>query len=842
MPEQQANQPITLSSFADWCKHKNCLTREARHTVEMLLEIAGTSDCDEAQKVLLNLTELHLNDNQITDINPLSALTNLTELSLGHNQITDITGLSALTNLTSLGLGDNQITDITSLSALTNLTFLGLGDNQITDITSLSALTNLTELSLEYNKITDITSLSALTNLKSLGLGNNKITDITSLSALTNLTHLNLEYNKITDITSLSALTNLTKLRLYINKITDITGLSGLTNLTELYLNNNKVTDITSLSGLTNLTELNLDRNQITDISPLSALTNLTILYLLSNQITDISPLLALINLTKLSLIDNQITDITWLSALTNLTELNLYNYQITDITWLSALTNLTELNLDSNQITNITSLSALTNLTKLVLNFNQITDITSLSALTNLTKLVLGDNQITDITSLSALTNLTELSLGDNQITDITSLSALTNLTDLDLASNQITDITSLAALTNLTWLRLDDNQITDITSLAALTNLTQLSLRNNQITYFNLSSELRQKYLTLSTTPIDAQKATETVKKIYAAIGREAPQVIVCSSPQVASMKLPKQLKISWISQLQKWEIGVVNIVRRNRFLNELFQWVDVGCSSQRWRDALGYETRLEQSADDILDSEFQDLVENYRESLGGDIMGEPYYLTPLTPTHMVEEINGNEFLIAKFGVTLDQKAQELFRCKQQLFEHCGWIFPFEKVCLVCDRPLHLRFDAENRLHAEGEPAIAFADGYSLYFHHGVKLPEKYRKVHPALWQAEWLLSESNAELRRVLIETIGYDRICQELALTELDSWQEYTLLSMEFDDDFDDDGNPKPIYLLKMTCPSTGFIHALRVPPEVRSAKEAIRWVNWDIDPEEFSVQT
>jgi hypothetical protein len=165
-----------------------------------------------------------------------------------------------------------------------------------------------------------------------------------------------------------------------------------------------------------------------------------------------------------------------------------------------------------------------------------------------------------------------------------------------------------------------------------------------------------------------------------------------------------------------------------------------------------------------------------------------------------------------------------------------------PFEKICLVCDRPLHLRFDSANELHAEGEPAIAFADGYSLYFHHGVKLPEKYGKVHPDLWQAEWLLSEENAELRRLLIQRIGYDRICQELEVTELDSWQEYTLLSIEFDDDFDDEGNAKPIYLLKMTCPSTGFIQALRVPPDLESAQEAIRWVNWGIAPEEFSVQT
>lgn len=41
---------------------------------------------------------------------------------------------------------------------------------------------------------------------------------------------------------------------------------------------------------------------------------------------------------------------------------------------------------------------------------------------------------------------------------------------------------------------------------------------------------------------------------------------------------------------------------------------------------------------------------------------------------------------------------------------------------------------------------------------------------------------------------------------------------------------------------MTCPSTSFIHALRVPPDINSAREAINWVNWGIDPEEFSVQT
>ncbi len=282
--------------------------------------------------------------------------------------------------------------------------------------------------------------------------------------------------------------------------------------------------------------------------------------------------------------------------------------------------------------------------------------------------------------------------------------------------------------------------------------------------------------------------------------------------------------------------------NLGSAKSLLKELFQVVDAGASAMILWNCLWNIRILEPDSDRILLAEFDELVKKYREWLAANFLSYSNYLEPLTPTTLLKEIHVTEFFISKLGVTLDQKAQELLRCKKQLLEHCGWIFPFKKICVICDRPLHLRFDSENLPHAEGEPAIAFADGYSLYFHHGVKLPEQYGKVHPNLWQAQWLLSEENAELRRLLIQRIGYDRICQELEVTELDSWQEYTLLSIEFDDDFDNQGNAKPIYLLKMTCPSTGFIHALRVPPDMPSAQEAIRWVNWDIDPDEFSVQT
>ena len=115
-------------------------------------------------------------------------------------------------------------------------------------------------------------------------------------------------------------------------------------------------------------------------------------------------------------------------------------------------------------------------------------------------------------------------------------------------------------------------------------------------------------------------------------------------------------------------------------------------------------------------------------------------------------------------------------------------------------------------------------------------ISIPEKYHGISLAELPAKSLLTEKNAEMRRLLIQLIGYDRICSELGAVELDNWREYTLLKIEQKIDIE------PIHLLKMTCPSTRYIHVLRVPPEATSARVAIKWVNWGVDPEEFDIET
>ncbi len=113
-------------------------------------------------------------------------------------------------------------------------------------------------------------------------------------------------------------------------------------------------------------------------------------------------------------------------------------------------------------------------------------------------------------------------------------------------------------------------------------------------------------------------------------------------------------------------------------------------------------------------------------------------------------------------------------------------------------------------------------------------VKLPRRYW-TELSEWQPQWLLDEYNAEIRKLLIQQIGYERICQELNASAIDYWREYSLIKIESID-------IEPMVLLKMICPSTGHIHILRVPPDMTSAEDAITWVNHGIHPDKFAIQT
>ncbi|MEH1805242.1 DUF6745 domain-containing protein [Nostoc sp.] len=318
----------------------------------------------------------------------------------------------------------------------------------------------------------------------------------------------------------------------------------------------------------------------------------------------------------------------------------------------------------------------------------------------------------------------------------------------------------------------------------------------------------------IALSTERIDREKAAEAVRVAYAAIGKKKPEIIFCDSSYAGlQILIQKQLPLDINKELINFIFS--NLTNKN---NKILYQLDTQLLNKLHILRANFITRDYLSIDELKIK--TQLTKN---------LHSPW----LKSQWLASSSCWVDFYISVLNCSYNQIRWQVL---QSLAKYCGWILFYENVCIICDRPLNLRFDNQNRLHAEGEPAIEFTDGYSLYSYHGVTLPEKYGKIHPQQWQATWLLTEENIELRRVLIESIGYARICQELQAIELDNWQEYTLLKIDNNVDIE------PIYLLKMTCPSTSFIHALRVPPNMNSAREAIRWVNWEIDPEEFSVQT
>jgi hypothetical protein len=154
-------------------------------------------------------------------------------------------------------------------------------------------------------------------------------------------------------------------------------------------------------------------------------------------------------------------------------------------------------------------------------------------------------------------------------------------------------------------------------------------------------------------------------------------------------------------------------------------------------------------------------------------------------------------------------------------KMAEVCGWFWPFESVVIITPKPTLLKQDEEHRLHASGGPALSYPDGFSIYAHHGTRIPEEWGKLPAKEWKAAWLLETDNQEQRRVLIEELGYSRIMHELNSKTVHKSGDMELARIENVD-------VEPLHLLKVKCPSTGVFYALRVPPAIKDCETARQW--------------
>ena len=158
-------------------------------------------------------------------------------------------------------------------------------------------------------------------------------------------------------------------------------------------------------------------------------------------------------------------------------------------------------------------------------------------------------------------------------------------------------------------------------------------------------------------------------------------------------------------------------------------------------------------------------------------------------------------------------------------ELAKSAGWALPHQNICWISERHNILERDENGRLHNLFGPAVVYPDGWSIYAVHGVRLPgwiiETPKKITP-----KNIESESNIEIRRVMIEKYGQDKYLIDSGAIEISRDSYGTLYRKDI-------SNDEPLVMVKVansTRESDGKFkkYFLRVMPDIKTAREAVAW--------------
>jgi hypothetical protein len=142
-------------------------------------------------------------------------------------------------------------------------------------------------------------------------------------------------------------------------------------------------------------------------------------------------------------------------------------------------------------------------------------------------------------------------------------------------------------------------------------------------------------------------------------------------------------------------------------------------------------------------------------------------------------------------------------------------------ESNAIICPGPAEFRVNDKMELHCTDGPALAWEDGFRLYYLNGIPMSEVFflpaHEIDPVL-----ILRERNAEARREIIRKVGIEKVIRQLGAKVVDKWGNYELLVLDIPDMQD-----RPTYL-KMLNPSVGVWHIEGVPSDITSCRKALAW--------------
>jgi hypothetical protein len=201
-------------------------------------------------------------------------------------------------------------------------------------------------------------------------------------------------------------------------------------------------------------------------------------------------------------------------------------------------------------------------------------------------------------------------------------------------------------------------------------------------------------------------------------------------------------------------------------------------------------------------------------------------------------IERVFGRPFYSPKSGSTGERERLAL---RLELIRSAGPWWALQGLEIATERPLRLAHDAEGRLHSDSGPALAYGDGYTAWFWHGVSVDREIIES-PGSITIDAIDQEGNAERRRVMVERFGPERLVRE-GNAELVHEDETGRLWRRSMGPFSRWGGEEPIVMVEVlnsTPEPDGSrkTYFLRVPPRTETARAGVAWT-FGLEPDEYA---
>ncbi len=307
--------------------------------------------------------------------------------------------------------------------------------------------------------------------------------------------------------------------------------------------------------------------------------------------------------------------------------------------------------------------------------------------------------------------------------------------------------------------------------------------------------------------TDPVDPERLTSAIKRLYAAADLREPRVVIVPSPLVMAAAYGASAAI-WYRRKNATRAATDDATRDATYAatDDATRAATYAATDDATRDATDAATRdatyaaTDDATDDATPMKTCFAIAGELGVACAKMWYRPYQ-------------GGNmwSYVPAYFAGLRDVIGLDLpVFAKWQAYEDCaregGFRVLHEEFCIVCDRPEILRVDEQNRPHSEVGPSHRWRDGWSLHHWHGTRVPAHWIEDRANLKASE-VMAERNVEVRMAGCQILGWAKVADQLdrkvidgdPLTDIGALVELTM-----------PGLPEPGRFLMAQCPRNGTI--------------------------------